>query len=75
MLGCPPSRFGALATRVEPSPPPNRRGFQLRTVRPRSTSTRTRRPSIFLPSACLRIRAGEMSDGRATLTAYRAAAA
>ena len=38
---------------VPPSPPPRRRGFQLFTVRPRSTSTTTRRPSIFFPSAYL----------------------
>lgn len=39
--------------RVPPRPPPSRRGSQPLTVRPRSTSTRTRRESIFLPSACL----------------------
>ena len=32
---------------------PSLRGCQPLTVRPRSTSTNTRRPSIFLPSACL----------------------
>ena len=32
---------------------PSRRGNQPLTVLPRSTSTRTRRPSIFFPSACL----------------------
>lgn len=39
--------------RVPPRPPPSRRGSHPFTVRPRSTSTRTRRESIFFPSACL----------------------
>ena len=44
-LGLPPRR-------VEPRPPPRRRGRHLCTVRPRSTSTSTRRPSILRPSPC-----------------------
>lgn len=40
-------------TLVVPSPPPSRRGRQFGTVLPRSTSTSTLLPSIFLPSACL----------------------
>ena len=39
--------------RVPPRPPPKRRGNHPFTVRARSTSTNTRLPSIFLPSACL----------------------
>jgi len=38
---------------VPPRPPPSLLGRQLLTVRPRSTSTTIRLPSIFLPSACL----------------------
>ena len=34
-----------------PRPPPKRVGFQSRTVRPRSTSTRMRRPPMRIPSA------------------------
>lgn len=39
--------------RVPPNPPPSRRDSQPLTVRARSTSTKTRLPSIFLPSPCL----------------------
>ena len=46
-------RIGLGARREFPSPPPRRRGRHPLTVRPRSTSTRTRLPSIFRPSAYL----------------------
>merc|ERR1719154_958727 len=38
---------------VPPRPPPSLRGSHPLTVRPLSTSTKTLRPSIFLPSAFL----------------------
>ena len=47
------ARIGDGARREFPSPPPRRRGRQPFTVRPRSTSTNTLLPSIFLPSAYL----------------------
>jgi hypothetical protein len=49
-LGLVPLGLGA---RVLPSPPPNRRGSHPFTVRPRSTSTKMRRPRTLRPSASL----------------------
>ena len=46
-------RIGLGARREFPNPPPSRRGRHPLTVRPRSTSTRTRLPSILRPSAYL----------------------
>ena len=46
-------RIGLGARREFPNPPPRRRGRHPLTVRPRSTSTRTRLPSILRPSAYL----------------------
>merc|ERR1711972_981954 len=45
--------FEGLPKRPGPRPPPKRRGSQPSTVRPLSTSTITRRESIFFPSPCL----------------------
>ena len=49
----PPASAPTRREREAWSPPPSRRGFQPLTVRPRSTSTTMRLPSMRIPSACL----------------------